>query len=152
MTLRVGVLVSGSGTNLQAILDAADPAAYEVVLVVSNKSDSPALERAERAGVKAIAILPTEYRDRDTFDAAVAGELDGAGVELVCLAGYMRLLSASFVKRSSLSRKALSMSSRCFFIGPAVMGLVGLIEGILYLSKSDDDFYETYVVGRRSWF
>ncbi len=99
MTLRVGVLVSGSGTNLQAILDAADPSTYEVVLVVSNKPGVLALERAAKAGVPTVVLDPGDYEDRPSFDEAVAGALDAAGVELVCLAGYMRILSPDFVKR-----------------------------------------------------
>ncbi len=99
MTLRVGALVSGKGTNLQAILDAAEPGVYEVVLVVSSVPGVPALARAETAGVKAIVVRPSEYPDRETFDRAVGDELEAAGAELVCLAGFMRLLSASFVER-----------------------------------------------------
>jgi phosphoribosylglycinamide formyltransferase-1 len=99
MALRVGVLVSGSGTNLQAILDSADPAVYEVVLVVSNKPDAHALERARVAGVREAVVLQSEFADRVSFDTAVADMLDEAGVELVCLAGYMRILSPEFVKR-----------------------------------------------------
>jgi len=98
MALRVGVLVSGSGSNLQAILDAVD-ASFEVVLVVSNKPGVLALERARAAGIATASIEPASYEDRESFDDAVADALDAAGVELVCLAGYMRLLSASFVKR-----------------------------------------------------
>jgi phosphoribosylglycinamide formyltransferase-1 len=99
VALRVGVLVSGSGTNLQAILDAADRNVYEVALVISNKADAPALERAHKAGVHAEVVDPGAYSDRVTFDLAVADRLDDAGVELVCLAGYMRILSPEFVKR-----------------------------------------------------
>ena len=97
--MRIGVLVSGSGTNLQAILDAADSAPYEVALVLSNKAGVPALERAERAGVRSEIVDPSSFNDRVSFDLAVADRLDAAGVELVCLAGYMRILSPEFVKR-----------------------------------------------------
>lgn len=99
MSSNVGVLVSGTGTNLQAILDAADHAVYEVVLVISNVPDVPALARAEAAGVKAIVIPHGGYPDRASFDRALGDELEAAGVDLVCLAGYMRLLSARFVER-----------------------------------------------------
>jgi phosphoribosylglycinamide formyltransferase-1 len=97
--MRIGVLVSGSGTNLQAILDAADSASYEVALVLSNKAGVPALERADRAGVRSEIVDPASFSDRVSFDLAVADRLDEAGVELVCLAGYMRILSPEFVKR-----------------------------------------------------
>jgi len=97
--MRVGVLVSGSGTNLQAILDAADPSIYEVALVLSNKAGVPALERAEKAGAHWEVVDPASFGDRVSFDLAVADRLDAAGAELVCLAGYMRILSPEFVKR-----------------------------------------------------
>jgi phosphoribosylglycinamide formyltransferase-1 len=112
VSVRVGVLVSGSGTNLQAIIDGADPPVYEVALVVSNRPDAFALERAERAGVKVAVVETSDYPDRESFDAAVAGELEGAGVELVCLAGYMRILSPAFVRR---------FEHRIFNIHPALL-------------------------------
>lgn len=84
---------------MQSILDAADPEVYEVVLVVSNKPGVAALERASRAGVRTVVLEPSAYPDRESFDAAVATELEAAGVELICLAGYMRILSTEFLKR-----------------------------------------------------
>ena len=99
--LLVGVLASGRGSNLQAIIDAIDagrcPA--RVALVVSDRKDAPALERARRAGIRAVHLDPRAYPDRPAFDAAIADVLDADGVELVCLAGYMRVLSAEFVRR-----------------------------------------------------
>lgn len=97
--MRVGVLVSGSGTNLQAILDAADPAVYEVAIVLSNKAGVAALDRASNAGVPSEVVDPAGFPDRVSFDLAVADRLDAAGADLVCLAGYMRILSPEFVKR-----------------------------------------------------
>ncbi|MCA1834686.1 MAG: phosphoribosylglycinamide formyltransferase [Actinomycetota bacterium] len=98
MSLRVGVLVSGSGTNLQAILDAAT-SVYEVAIVMSNKPDAFALKRAEAAGLKTLVLLPADFSTREAFDDAVADALEAERVALVCLAGYMRILSAGFVKR-----------------------------------------------------
>jgi phosphoribosylglycinamide formyltransferase 1 len=98
--LVLGVLASGRGSNLQAILDAIDagrcPA--RVAVVVSDRKDAPALERARRAGVRAVHLDPRAYPDRTAFDMAVADTLGAEGVELVCLAGYMRVLSAEFVR------------------------------------------------------
>lgn len=91
----IGVLVSGEGTNLQALLDAGLP----VVAVASNKRGVPALERAERAGVGTGAFLLDDYDDRDARDAAMADWLEQHGVELVVCAGYMQLLSPSFLAR-----------------------------------------------------
>jgi phosphoribosylglycinamide formyltransferase 1 len=91
----IGVLVSGEGTNLQALLDAGLP----VVAVASNVADARALERAEAAGLPAD-VFPLElYPDRDTRDAAMADWLERFGVELVVCAGYMHLLEPSFLAR-----------------------------------------------------
>jgi phosphoribosylglycinamide formyltransferase-1 len=99
--VALGVLVSGRGSNLQAILDAIAegrcPA--RVAVVVSDRKDAPALDRARRAGVPAIHLDPAAYADRAAFDHAVAAALDDHGATVICLAGYMRLLSPAFVRR-----------------------------------------------------
>lgn len=92
---RLGVLVSGEGTNLQALLDARLPA--PIAVVVSNKAEAPALRRAAAAGVPAHSILAGA--DRETHEREIAKVLDAAGVDLVLLAGYMRLFSPFFVRR-----------------------------------------------------
>lgn len=99
--LRLGVLVSGRGSNLQALLDAcADPAfPAEVAVVVSNRADAYGLERARGAGVPAVVVPHRDFADRETHEAAIDEALAGAGVGLVCLAGYMRLLTPWFVGR-----------------------------------------------------
>jgi phosphoribosylglycinamide formyltransferase-1 len=99
--LVLGVLASGRGSNLQALLDAiaAGRCPARVAVVVSDRKDAPALERARRAGARAVHLDPRAYPDRIAFDDAVAAVLDAEGVELVCLAGYMRVLSAEFVRR-----------------------------------------------------
>ncbi len=97
--LRVGVLASGRGSNLQAILDAAArgelPA--QVVVVVSDRGDALALERARAAGVPAVFVDPARYPSRADFEAEIARLLEAHGVELVVLAGYMRVLGPAFV-------------------------------------------------------
>jgi phosphoribosylglycinamide formyltransferase 1 len=97
--LRLGALASGRGSNLQAIIDAIDagrcPA--RVAVVVSDRKDAGALDRARRAGVPAVHVDPLSHPDRSAFDAAVTAVLAEHGVELVCLAGYMRLLSKEFI-------------------------------------------------------
>ena len=95
--LRVGVLLSGGGTNLQAILDAAG-AEYEVVVVVSDRADAFGLERARRAGVPAVHVDPPAHDGRGAFNEALADVLREHHVELVCLAGFMRILAPNFVK------------------------------------------------------
>jgi phosphoribosylglycinamide formyltransferase-1 len=95
----VGVLASGRGTNLQAILDAIDagrcPA--RVVVVVSDRPEAAALDRARRAAIEAVHVDPQAVADRGAFDQAIAAVLAKHDVELVCLAGYMRVLSPGFV-------------------------------------------------------
>jgi phosphoribosylglycinamide formyltransferase-1 len=99
--LVLGVLASGRGSNLQAILDAiaAGRCPARVGVVVSDRKDAPALDRARRAGIRAIHLDPHAFPDRVSFDDAVAAALDEHGVELVCLAGYMRVLSPPFIRR-----------------------------------------------------
>ena len=95
--LRVGVLLSGSGTNLQAILDATGTD-YEVSLVLSDKADAPGLDRARTAGVPAVHVDPKPFGGRDEFNAALVEALRAHDVELVCLAGFMRILAPNFVR------------------------------------------------------
>ncbi|XP_078040995.1 trifunctional purine biosynthetic protein adenosine-3 Gart isoform X2 [Augochlora pura] len=100
---RVGVLISGSGTNLQSLINATqDPTQHigaEIVLVISNKPNVEGLKRAERAGIKTKVLKNTDYPNREAFDTAMDKELEAAGVEIVCLAGFMRILSNSFVRK-----------------------------------------------------
>jgi phosphoribosylglycinamide formyltransferase-1 len=99
--MRVGVLASGSGSNFQALVDALNvpgsPAT--IVLLVCNVSGARVLERARAAGVAAVLMEPSRWPDREAYDAAVADELERHRVELVCLAGYMRLLTPVFLAR-----------------------------------------------------
>ena len=96
--LRVGVLLSGTGTNLQAILDGAPGSGYEVVVAVSDKAQALGLERARGAGVAAVHVDPKAYDDRQAFNEALADVLRDHRVELVCLAGFMRILAPNFIK------------------------------------------------------
>jgi phosphoribosylglycinamide formyltransferase-1 len=99
--LRVGVLASGRGSNLQALLDSARTPHYpaRVVLVLSDRERAPALERARAAGVDAVFVDPKAYGDRTAYDAALFETLDAHRVRLVCLAGFMRILGTAFVQR-----------------------------------------------------
>ena len=97
---RIVVLASGSGTNLQAILDELHgQGAVEVAGVGSDKADARALERARAAGVETLIFPGSEYPDRETRDAAIGDWVEELGAELIVLAGYMQLLSAPFVGR-----------------------------------------------------
>jgi phosphoribosylglycinamide formyltransferase-1 len=96
---RIGVLVSGRGSNLQALIDAAARGELggEIGVVVSNVERAQGLERARRAGIPAV-FRDHRGRKREEFDAEVVGILRAHGVDLVCLAGFMRLLSPVFVR------------------------------------------------------
>ena len=96
---RVGVLISGRGTNLQALLDAAreERLGGDVAVVISNISGAPGLERARAACVESL-VLDHRGREREAYDAELVRELRGRRVDLVCLAGFMRRLSPVFVQ------------------------------------------------------
>lgn len=98
---RVAVFVSGHGSNLQAILDAAASPSYpaQVVLVVSNKAGVFALERAQKAGVPTQVIAHGDFPDRPSFEDALIAAVDKAAAGLIVLAGFMRVLSPHFVGR-----------------------------------------------------
>ena len=97
---RIGVLISGRGSNLQAVIDsiAAGRLDAEIAVVISNRANAAGLERARAAGIETLHIDHKRYPSREAFDLAVVAELQQRGVSLVCLAGFMRLLSAAFVE------------------------------------------------------
>jgi len=99
--MRTAVLVSGRGSNMAALLDvAADPSfPAEIVVVLSNRPGAGALTRAEAAGVPTTVVDHRAYADRAAFEAAMQAELARNGVELVCLAGFMRVLTPWFISR-----------------------------------------------------
>jgi phosphoribosylglycinamide formyltransferase-1 len=95
----VGVLISGRGSNLQALIDAsfADSFPARIVLVISNVEGAYGLARARTAGI-ATKVIPHAGKSRDAFDAEIDAALREAGAEIVCLAGFMRILSDGFVR------------------------------------------------------
>jgi phosphoribosylglycinamide formyltransferase 1 len=100
--MKVGVLVSGSGTNLQALLDAearGELAPAEIAVVISNRPGVTALDRATAAGKPAIVVDHKAFADRTSFEDALAGALAASGVELVVLAGFMRVLTERFTSK-----------------------------------------------------
>lgn len=102
MTTRVVVLVSGGGTNLQALIDARGEGSaaeqYDIVAVISNRPTAGGLERARQAGIPAIAIDHKTFASRELFDQALQQELDSHTPDLVILAGFMRILTPDFVR------------------------------------------------------
>jgi phosphoribosylglycinamide formyltransferase 1 len=109
---RLGVLISGRGSNLQSIIDAIGQGRLDaqIAIVVSNRDDAAGLKRASdlkrasEAGIETMCLQPRDYKGRDAYDRAMAGALETRGVNLVCLAGFMRLvgppLLAAFPNRT----------------------------------------------------
>ncbi|MEM9750023.1 MAG: phosphoribosylglycinamide formyltransferase [Pseudomonadota bacterium] len=97
---KVGVLISGRGSNFDALLRASAAPGYpaEIVTVISNRPAAAGLDVAARAGIPSAAIPHKKFASRDAFDAALTRALESAGVEIVCCAGFMRLFSESFVE------------------------------------------------------
>ena len=99
--LKLAVLISGRGSNLQALIDACRDPAFpaEIVLVLANEPDALGLEKAKAAKIPTRVIDHRDFPDRAGFETALTGAIEAAGAGLVCLAGFMRLLGAGFVRR-----------------------------------------------------
>jgi len=97
---RIAVLISGSGSNLQALIDHQQTHSdlYQIVLVISNKADAYGLQRAEKAGIEHTVIDHKQFADRESFDAELQSALDQCQVDLVVLAGFMRILTERFTR------------------------------------------------------
>lgn len=95
----LGVLISGRGSNLKAIIDAIADGRLDarIALVISNIADAPGLDHARTAGIETVVLSHRAYASREDYDRALVKELNDRGVGLVCLAGFMRLLSPVFV-------------------------------------------------------
>jgi phosphoribosylglycinamide formyltransferase 1 len=91
---RIAVLISGRGSNLQAIIDAVASGELQatIAVVVSNRADAQGLQRAREAGIEALHLCPRDYSDRQRYDAAIVDALRSRHVDLVCLAGFMRVV------------------------------------------------------------
>ena len=97
--LKVAVLISGRGSNLQALIDACAKADFpaEIVRVISNEADAGGLDKAAEAGIPTAVVPHRDYPDRPAFEAELDKEIRAAGTELIALAGFMRLLTEGFV-------------------------------------------------------
>jgi phosphoribosylglycinamide formyltransferase-1 len=97
---RVAVLISGRGSNMRALVEAARDADYpaEIALVLSNRADAAGLDFARTAGIETLVIEHSDYASRGEFDAAMDAELRARDIGIVCLAGFMRLLGDAFVE------------------------------------------------------
>jgi len=96
---RIAVLISGRGSNLQALIDAMKDGRLNatIAVVVSNRAEAQGLERARLAGIPAVALPHRDYATRDAFETALVAELRARDVGLICLAGFMRLLGPTFL-------------------------------------------------------
>ena len=101
MPLKIAVLVSGRGSNLQAIIDAIESGKIngKIEVVISNKEDAYALERAKRHNIEGIFIDSSSYKNKDDYDRAIITILEKKDIGLVCLAGFMRILTPYFVNK-----------------------------------------------------
>ena len=99
MDRTLGVLISGRGSNLKAIIDAIADGRLQasIALVISNKADAPGLDHARHAGIETLVLSHKDFASREDYDRAMVNALNQRGVGLVCLAGFMRLLSPAFV-------------------------------------------------------
>ncbi|VAX27142.1 Phosphoribosylglycinamide formyltransferase [hydrothermal vent metagenome] len=98
---KLAVLVSGQGTNLQALIDQIEQGALaaEIAIVVSNVKDAFALERAKNHGIKTVFLDPKSFANKKEFDGALIDRLQDEAVDLICLAGFMRILGKAFINR-----------------------------------------------------
>ena len=102
MKRRVAILISGRGSNMAALIEAASEAEFpaEIVVVISNRADAPGLERASASGIRTVVIESKPFgKDRAAFEVVLQRALDEMNVELICLGGFMRLFTAGFVQR-----------------------------------------------------
>jgi phosphoribosylglycinamide formyltransferase 1 len=102
MKRRVAILISGRGSNMAALIEAARLADFpaEIVVVISNRADAGGLEKARRSGIAAVTIESQPFgQDRAAFEAVLQSALDQHRIDLICLGGFMRLLTAEFVQR-----------------------------------------------------
>ncbi len=126
---RLGVLVSGSGTNLQSIIDKLhrEPQGIEVAVVISDRPDAYGLARAERAGIPTAVIKPQAFPGRPAHDLAIAAELERRGVDLVVLAGYMRVVTPALLKR--FPQRVINLHPALL---PSFPGVSGIEDAIAY--------------------
>jgi phosphoribosylglycinamide formyltransferase 1 len=129
VTLALGVLVSGNGSNLQAILDAIQTGKLnaDCRIVVSNRPSAYALVRAENAGIKTLVLDHKNYDSREDFDRALVASLQGSGVEWVALAGFMRVLTDVFLQ--AFARKIVNIHPSLL---PAFPGVSAQAQALAY--------------------
>ncbi len=132
MTRQIGILLSGRGSNFEALADSIDAGRIpnaRIALVISNREGAPGVEKAQKRGIPA-KVMPSKGLEREAFDRQVAAALHQANVELVCLAGYMRLLSPFFI--SSFPGRILNIHPSLL---PSFPGLEAQHQALTYGAK-----------------
>lgn len=122
---RIAVFVSGSGSNLQAIIDAIKSGYINegyIEIVFSDKRDAFGLERAIKQGIKTLSMDPKQYASREEFDEYLAGKMNSFNIDLVCLAGYMRILTKSFLEKFNGKIMNIHPALLPSFGGPGMYG------------------------------
>lgn len=97
--MKTVVIISGSGSNLQALIDRAPELGIDITGIISNRADAFGLQRAQRADINTAVVDHTQFESRDSFDAALSETIDGMRAELIVLAGFMRILTPEFTRR-----------------------------------------------------
>ena len=128
--MNLGVLASGSGTNLQALLDSVHAKGHPVLAVASDKPDARALERARAAGVATRVFPRADFASREDRDTAIAAWLRESGVELVVLAGYMQLLTPAFL--GAFPQRVINVHPSLL---PAFPGIAAIAQALDYGAK-----------------
>ncbi|HSV43111.1 MAG TPA: phosphoribosylglycinamide formyltransferase [Candidatus Bathyarchaeia archaeon] len=127
--MKFAVLISGNGTNLQAIIDAvrANQITAELALVVSDREDAFGLQRAEKAGIKTMIFKPSNYTNPQSVDRDMVSCLKQGGIDFVVLAGYMRILTPFFIKE--FPRKVINIHPALL---PSFKGIQGIKDAVSY--------------------
>ncbi len=129
---RIAVLISGRGSNLKSLIDACERGQIhgQVVVVISNNPDAPGLEFAQAAGIETVVLIHKQYPSREAYDAEIVDVLRTRDVDLVCLAGFMRLLSPVFIR--AFPRRIMNIHPALL---PAFPGLHAQKQAVDYAAK-----------------
>jgi len=164
MSKSIVVLISGNGSNLQAIIDKVETGEInaKIVAVISNKKDAKGLDRAKKANIPSHIVEHTQYDTREDFDIALSKIIDGYSVDIIVLAGFMRILTANFVThylgklinihpsllplyrglhthKRALEDKAIKHGASVHFVTPELDAGAVLIQGIVSVKENDTE-------------
>ncbi len=124
--IKIAVFISGGGTNLQALIDAINNNYIKegyIEIVFSNKKDAYGLERAIKSGIKTMFLDPKEFQSREEYDEYLSGKMNSMNIDLICLAGYMRILTEKFLDKFKGKIMNIHPALLPSFGGPGMYGL-----------------------------